>query len=196
MRKEMPYSHPRQSFRLALLGLFVATSVVTAQGPDRGQPIRLQAVTPTPQRLTPSQGRGAFEGLRRGRNTATVLGIVHNTLGQLVPAAGTVLVRNLGDGTVAGHAEVDGLAQFRILGLDPGTYTAELVGQSGSIITTSSAFSASSGDIIQLAPVVPIERESALMSALRHATSSIVTSAASAGIIAIDPGQPVSPQQP
>ena len=187
----MACSHLRRSLRLAVLGLCVATGAVTAQGPDRGQLIRLQPVTPTFERLTPIE---AFEGLRHRRHTATVHGIVQNTRGQLVPEAGTVLVRSLTDGTVSAQVEVDRLAQFTIQNLDPGLYTAELVGRSGSVIATSNAFSAGAGEIIQLAPVVPTEPVSGLLSALGQATSSVVTSAASAGIIATNPGQPVTPQ--
>ncbi|HUE90001.1 MAG TPA: hypothetical protein VMO26_28305 [Vicinamibacterales bacterium] len=193
----MADSRARRSCGLALFGLIVATSIVTAQGPDRGQPIRVRPVTPTPERLTPiREGRGAFESVRPGRSSVTVRGIVQNTQGELVPRAGSVRVRSLVDGTVAGRTDVDRLAQFTIAGLEPGIYTAELVGPSGAIIVTSAAFSAGAGEIIQLAPVVPETPASGIIAALGNATTSVVTSAASAGIIAVDPGQPVSPQQP
>lgn len=190
----MPYCDPRGPIRLTVLGFLVATSLVTAQGPEPGQAVRLQPITPRVERLTPvREGSGAFEGLRQDRTTITVRGIVQNTLGHLAPLAGTVLLRSLVDGTVAGEAEVDALAQFSIRGFGPGMYTAELVGHAGSVLATTSAFSADVGEIIHLVPVIPTTR-SGLVSTVETVTSSIVTSAASAGILAVNQGQPVTPQ--
>ena len=180
--------------RLALLGLFAASTLATAQDPQPGQVVRLQPIAPRVERLTPVQeGRGAFEALRRDRTTITVRGVVQNTEGHLVPLAGIIRLRSLTDGTVAGQGEVDSLAQFAITGCQPGIYTAELIGRSGAILVTTSAFSAKAGEIIQLAPVIPTRR-SGIAAAFETVTSLIVTSAASAGILVVNQGQPVTPQ--
>jgi hypothetical protein len=70
---------------------------------------------------------------------------------------------------------------------------AELVSDSGNLLATSASFSAGIGEVIQLAPVVPLTPASGLSSMLGNATSGAVSSAASAGIVAVDPGQPASP---
>jgi hypothetical protein len=188
------YAMSRQAVSIAMLSVIFATGVVTAQGRLAGQPVRLQPATPVPQRLEPiREGRGAFEPFRSRRNSISVYGIVQNHLGELVPRAGTVMVRNLADGAVVREAEVDALAQFSVKGLDPGVYAAELVGPAGSVLATSGAFSAGVGEVIQLAQVIPVAPVSGLLAALGDATSALVSSAASAGVLAVDPGQPVSP---
>jgi len=187
------------SKRGAAFGLFVgvlgAATLATAQGPERAQAIRLQPITPRIERLNPvREGRGAFESLRQDRATITVRGIVQNTLGHLVPLSGTVLVRSLADGSVAGRAEVDALAQFSIRGFEPGIYTAELIGPAGSVLATTNAFSADRGDVIQLVPVIPTAPESGPATTLWTVTSGIVTAAANAGTLLFNLGQPITPQ--
>ena len=74
-----------------------------------------------------------------------------------------------------------------------GVYVAELVGDAGAVIATSGSFTAVAGAVIQLPPIVPVAPQGLLSSILGNATSAAISSAASAGILAIDPGQPVSP---
>jgi hypothetical protein len=180
---------------LAMFGMVAATSLVAFQVPDRHQVVRLQPVSPRIERLDPVRdGRGAFEPLRERRTTVTVRGIVQNTLGHLMPLAGTVLIRSLADGTVAGRAEVDALAQFSTSGFGPGTYTGELVGPGGAVLATTAAFSAQAGETVQLVPVVPTTSRLVGSSTWESSTSAIVGAAAGSGILAYSKGQPVTPQ--
>jgi hypothetical protein len=144
---------------------------------------RLEPITDTP---------GAFSGLRSVKG-ATIYGIVQNQLGLLVPNAGVVLVRNLRDGSVVAESRVDELAQFTVRGFAPGLYAAELVDVSGGIIATTGSFSADVGQVIQLAPVVPVAPAGWLSTVVGNATSSAVSSAAGAGVMALDSGEPISP---
>jgi hypothetical protein len=178
-----------------MVGMVAAAGLVAAQAPDRRQAVRLQPVSPRIERLDPVRdGRGAFEPLRERRTTVTVRGIVQNTLGHLMPLAGTVLIRSLADGTVAGRAEVDALAQFSTSGFGPGTYTGELVGPGGAVLATTGAFSAHAGEIVQLVPVVPTTSRLGGSSTWETSTAAIVGAAAGSGILAYSKGQPVTPQ--
>jgi hypothetical protein len=145
-------------------------------------------------RLEPiTDSAGAFAGLRSSVKGATIYGIVQNQLGLLLPNAGLVLVRNLRDGGVVAESRVDELAQFAVRGFAPGLYTAELVDVSGGIIATTGSFSAEDGQVIQLAPVIPVSPAGWLSTVVGNATSSAVSSAAGAGVMALDSGEPISP---
>jgi hypothetical protein len=184
----------RFSSALAMAAMVVTSVLVAGQAPDGRQAVRLQPVSPRIERLNPVRdGRGAFEPLRERRTTVTVRGIVQNSMGHLMPLAGTVLIRSLADGTVAGRAQVDALAQFSTSGFGPGTYTGELVGPGGAVLATTGAFSAEAGEIVQLVPVVPTSRMAG-SSTVETTTAAIVGAAGGSGILAYSPGRPVSPQ--
>ncbi|MEW6320223.1 MAG: hypothetical protein AB1635_03945 [Acidobacteriota bacterium] len=178
---------------LAVAAVVVCAQVASAQGPIRNLPTLLQPIGPRAMVVEPIlDERGAFTRLPTNTR-GMIYGIVQNHLGELVPNAGTVQIRNLLTGEIVGQAEVNELAQFTLRGFDPGMYSAELVGQSGTIIATSGAFTASVGEVIQLAPVIPAAPLSGLANFASTATTSTVTSAAGSGVLAVEPGRPISP---
>jgi hypothetical protein len=171
-------------FLVALPGTGFLHAQRTVLAPTVLERFRLEPITDTP---------GAFSGLRSSVKGATIYGIVQNQLGLLVPNAGVVVVRDLRDGGVVAESRVDELAQFAVRGFAPGLYTAELVDVSGGIIATTASFSAEVGEVIQLAPVVPVTPAGWLSTVVGNATSSAVSSAAGAGVMALDSGEPISP---
>ena len=145
-----------------------AGTVVSAQGPIRATPIRSPRAV-TAEVLKPIEDSpGAFLPLRGNTRGATIFGVVQNHIGELVPLAGIIRVRSLIDGRIIGEVKVDNLAQFSLRGFDPGLYAAELVDEdTGGIRATTPAFSAGVGEVIQLAPVIPVNPVSGFGSSAR-----------------------------
>jgi hypothetical protein len=154
-----------------------------------GAPIRGERILAVPLDGT----AGAFGPSRAGVARATIHGIVQNHLGELVPQAGDVLLRSIADGRVVATVAVDSLAQFTVFDFEPGFYTAQLVDRSGDVLATTGAFTAGSGEVIELATVVPAAPLTNVASLATNVTQSVVSSAASAGVLAVDPGTPISP---
>lgn len=139
-----------------------------------------------------TDGAGAFSATP-GISNSRIFGVVINELGVVVPSAGFVIVRSLRDGKVIGQTEVDKLGQFSLPGVDPGLYAAELVNQSGTILTTSPSFTVGVGEIVQLTPVVSEYSLGGLGALVGNSTAGAVNSAVSAGVLAIDAASPISP---
>jgi len=137
---------------------------------------------------------GAFMPLRNTSTRPSIQGSVQNYLGKLVPNAGEVLIRSLTDGSVVAHTQVDQFAQFAVRGFDPGTYTAQLVNETGATLATTGAFTAGSGEVIRIAAVIPNSPLSHVANMLASSTSGVVDSAASGGVLAVKAGEPVSPE--
>jgi hypothetical protein len=137
---------------------------------------------------------GAFVPLRRGVGGPVIYGLVENHLGELVAKAGTIHIRSLIDGSVAARAEVNELAEFTARDFKAGVYVAELVDRTARVIVTTEAFTAHDGDIIRLVPVIPVRPLTGFATVLRNTTKTVVSSAASMGVLAVSPGTPVSPQ--
>lgn len=161
-----------------------------ALGPIRTPPIQLARIEP--ELLLDSEG--SFMPLRGTARGMSVYGIVQDHLGVLVPDAGTAQVRDIITGEVIAEAKVNELAQFSFRGLEPGLYTTELIGRGGSIISSSQAFSAAAGEVIQLAQTVPTIPLTGFGRFISSATSSVVSSAASAGVLAVAEDAPVTPE--
>jgi hypothetical protein len=138
---------------------------------------------------------GAFMPLRNTSTRPSIYGRVQNHLGDLVPNAGEVLIRSLTDGGVVAHTQVDQFAQFQVRGFDPGTYTAQLVNESGATVATTGAFTAGTGEVIRLAAVIPNSPLANVAALFANSTSSVVDSAASGGVLAVKAGEPVSPEK-
>jgi len=138
---------------------------------------------------------GAFTPMRNTSTRPSIIGSVKSYLGDLVPNAGDVLIRSLTDGSVVAHTQVDQFAQFLVRGIDPGLYTAQLVDATGATLATTGAFTASVGDVIHLAPVIPNSPFVNVAALFANSTSSVVDSAASGGVLAVKPGEPVSPEK-
>lgn len=187
------------SLTLRFLVVFVAVSqMVSAQGPQLGRPILGQPVRVDPMRLPARDevSRGAFVPNRTSQK-ATLHGIVQNHLGELVPLAGIVLLRSLVTGEVVAQAKVTELATFVVRGFDPGAYAAELIAPStGRLIAASEGFTAGNGEVIRIAPIIPndaIAGVAQLLSISNAATASVINSAISAGVLAVEMGLAVSP---
>jgi hypothetical protein len=155
----------------------------------RGAPIRAERIVAVPIDGT----AGSFGVTRAGAAGPTIRGIVQNYLGELVPRAGDVVIRSLADGQVVATVPVDGRAQFTASGFRPGFYTAQLIDDDGDVLASTGAFTAATGEVIQLAPVVPVTPLTNAPSFLSNASQTVVSSAASAGVMAIDPRTPISP---
>lgn len=137
-------------------------------------------------------GTGAFfapPGIRSSR----IFGVVINEMGVIVPSAGFVVVRSLRHGKVIGQTEVDKLGQFNVPGVEPGLYAAELVNQSGTVLSTSPSFTVGVGEIVQLTPVVSDTSLGGLASLMGDSTAGAVNSAVGAGVLAIETPDPISP---
>ena len=189
---------PRRLALLAVLAMLAAWFLgptLSAQGPLRAKPIVNAPLSNSPITIEPLDvGSGAFRKLRSNSRAITVYGIVRNHLGSLVPKAGLVVIRRLDDGRAIATTPVDEHAQFAWRGIDPGMYAAELVDDSGSVIATSAAFTANYGEVIQLAPVIPVSPVSGFSAWLSSATDAAINSANGAGVLAVSSGLPVSPR--
>jgi hypothetical protein len=186
------------SLTLRLLVIVLATGqMVSAQGrqlgtPILGQPVR---VNPIGLPLRDDVSRGAFTP-NRGSRAAVLHGIVQNHAGALVPLAGVVQLRSLVTGHVVGKAAVDSMATFVVRGFDAGSYTAELLDAMGSTIAASESFTAETGEVVTIAAIIPADPVfgvAQLLNTSSAATAAVVNSAVSAGVLAVDPGVPVSP---
>ena len=159
-----------------------ASTATEAQAPVTIAARHVRAVPITVARLVSASPR-----------SIDVLGIVQDHRGLPVPNAGTVLVRELQTGAVAGRTEVNALAQFNLRGLPPGLYTAELVTPSGTVIASTPAFAATAGQVVQISQTIPSPPVQAFSQMLRTATSAVLSSAASSGVLALRPGAPITP---
>jgi hypothetical protein len=182
---------------MALTFLVVSAGVVAQpRGPIDERIIgRRIEVPPISERINIApltEGTGAFSA-PPGVTSSRIFGIVINELGVIVPSAGVVVVRSLGNGKVIGQTPVDNLGQFSMRGVDPGLYAAELVDSGGTVVTSSPSFTVGIGEIVQLTPVVPQNSIGGLASILGNSTSSTINSAANAGVVAVVTGVPVSP---
>ncbi len=135
---------------------------------------------------------GSFSPLPSSRGM-TVFGIVQNHAGILVPNAGRVIIRDLFSGRVLARTAVNHLAEYSVRGLPPGVYTAELVNDDGNVIASSPAFTATDGEVIQLAQTIPNTPPQGIARAIRSATMAALSTAAGSGVLAIAPGAPVTP---
>jgi hypothetical protein len=169
-------------FTTIVSSLMAVTALVHAQVPVAVATRTSRAVPITVGRLVSASPRGV-----------DVLGIVQNHAGVLVPNAGTVLIRELETGTIAGRGEVNGLAQFSVRALPPGLYAAELVSSSGAVIASTASFSASAGQVVQISQTIPAPPLHAFSRTVRSATEAALSTAASTGITAIRSGAPVTP---
>jgi hypothetical protein len=152
-------------------------------------PIRGERILAEPLELT----AGALGAMAAGAARPAVFGIVLNHLGALLPNAGTVLIRSISNGSIVADVQVDARAQFTARGFEPGLYTAQLVDRGGNILASSGAFTAGIGEVIQLATIVPAAPVSNIPSMLSNTTQSVISSASSAGVLALDSGTPISP---
>ena len=153
-------------------------------------------VPPISERITVSpleDGPGAFTAAP-ATTASRIFGVVINELGMIVPSAGFVIVRSLRDGKVIGETEVDQLGQFSLPGVSPGLYLAELVNGSGTVITSSPAFTVGVGEIVQLTPVVSSSSTGGLAALLGSTTAGALNAAVNAGVLAVDIPEPLSPQ--
>ena len=91
---------------------------------------------------------------------------------------------------------MDQFANFSVASFEPGVYTAQVVDQTGTTRATTGAFTANAGDVIHLVPVIPNGPLANVAALFANSTSRVVNSAASGGVLAVQAGEPVSPERP
>lgn len=177
-------------------GIVVTGALLSAQVPApaaarhvRSAPIQVGRLVSAPL----MDAVGSFSPLRGTSSGVSIFGIVQNHMGVLVPNAGLVIIRELLTGKVVGTTQVNDLAQFSMRALPPGLYTAELVGRSGAVIASTPAFSAAVGEVIQLSQTIPAIPIQGFARAASSATSAVLSSAASSGVLAVTPGVAITP---
>lgn len=138
---------------------------------------------------------GAFTPMRNTSTRSSAIGSVQNYLGVLVPNAGEVVIRSLVDGNIVAHSQPDQFAQFLIRGFEPGLYTAHLVNGAGATLATTGAFLAGPGEMVGVTLIIPNSPLSNVAGIFANSTSSVVDSAASGGVLAVQTGEPVSPER-
>lgn len=189
--------HFRSLARPAAVVLLVG-SVAFAQGPGPiqerilGQRIDVPPLNERINIAPITEGVGAFSA-PPSSSRSRIFGIVINEVGLVVPSAGFVIVRSLMDGKVIGQTEVDAVGQFSLPGVEAGVYAAELVDQSGAVLTTTPSFTVGVGEIVQLTPVVSDTSFGGLASLMGNSTAGTVNSAVNAGVLAMDRAAPISP---
>lgn len=189
--------HFRSFTRPAALVLLVG-SVAFAQAPGPlqerilGQRIDVPPINERINIAPINDGSGAFTA-PPGISSSRIFGVVINEMGIVVPSAGFVIVRSLRDGKVIGQTEVDKTGQFNMPGVQPGLYAAELVNQSGTVLTSSPSFTVGVGEIVQLTPVVTDTSLGGLSSLMGNSTAGAIDSAVNAGVLAIKTPDPISP---
>ena len=200
-RAQIPHTLRRICRRVPLAVAVVsvlAVPVAVAQQPLQEQILgRRIPVPPIAERIDvrPIEDQvGSFSGLKSPHATR-IYGVVINELGVVLPAAGTVIIRSLADGRAVAQTKVDALGQFSIREIDSGMYIAELVNASGSILTSSPAFTVGVGQVVQLTPVVSQHTFGGLAQFLSSGTTSAVNSAITASILTVAPLPPVSPER-
>jgi len=187
-----------RNIEVALILALAAGGSLVAQGPiDERIRGHVLDVPPLSERISVKpieDAEGAFLGLKPAAITR-IDGVVINELGVVLPAAGVVIIRSLQDGRLVAKTPVDSLGQFSIRGLDPGLYVAELVGLNETILAATPAFNLGIAQVVQLTAVVPHSSLGGLAYLVGNGTAGALNSAVSSGILAIEPGVPVSPQR-
>lgn len=181
---------------LAPVGLLVALLPVTstqAQGPITGAPIRLKPLESGRIEGKPLEDTaGAFRGLRRTSGLTRIVGMVMTSNGVIVPSAGVVMLRSLTTGRVVGQVSVDPLGQFGLAGFEPGMYVAEVVDMTGSVIATSPAFTVGLSELVQVAPIIPVNPLTSFAYWAGNGAATAVNTATSAGVIAVTEGTDIT----
>jgi hypothetical protein len=136
---------------------------------------------------------GSFIPLRPSTRLASIIGFVQTHMGVPVPNAGEVIIRDVRTGRSVGTAHVNHLARFDVRSVPPGLYTAELIAPSGSVLTSTAAFTANAGEVIQLAQTIPVARAQGFSRIVSTATSAALTTAASSGVLAVGRGANITP---
>jgi hypothetical protein len=108
-------------------------------------------------------------------------------------AGAEVRLRELASGraTASATASTLGECDFQV---PPGTYVAELIARDGGVDSVSDATTVASGEVAQ-AVVRQQARSRSFAWWLGATTTAALAQAASLGVFAVDPGQPVSPQR-
>lgn len=194
MRERLPSSILVSGAVLALAALAVVSAAAQIRVPDaayrvRSAPIQVARVV-VGQPL--ESGIGAFMPLPASRR-ASIFGIVQNQVGELVPHAGDVVIRELRTGRIVARTAVDDLAQFSVRNIPTGLYVADLVDASGGVIASTGGFTAGVGEVIRLSQTIPVMPLSGFGRAVSSATSMALSSAANAGVLALATETKTSP---
>jgi hypothetical protein len=196
----VPFLHrTRLICRSAAVGVTVAAlgAALLAQSPIQERVVgrRIQ-VPPIAERIEirPIEHEvGSFQGLKP-QPPNRISGIVITDLGDVLPNAGTVIIRSLTSGQAVATAIVDGQGQFAVREVEPGVYTAVLVNDGGDILTSSAAFTVGVDQLVRITAVVPRRSPRGFAHYLTSATTAAVLAAVGAGILTVAPPPPTSPE--
>jgi hypothetical protein len=157
----------------------MALAVSTATAGD-GQPPRVQ---PRPAIVTLE---------RPFPQTGTIAGMARDAADRPLPGV-RLQLRDLRTGHMLRSAVADLDGTFSFLPVVPGTYVVELTLDDGSIAAVSEAATVGAGETVRV--VVRLSARSRSFAWwFGAATATALAQAASLGVLAVDPGQPVSPQ--
>ncbi|MDP1569773.1 MAG: carboxypeptidase-like regulatory domain-containing protein [Vicinamibacterales bacterium] len=132
------------------------------------------------------EGVGAF-----GASTNAIIGTARGADRSPIPEA-QLQLRDLRGGQVVERATADAEGRFAFRSLEPGTYIIEMTLIDGSVVALSEAVTIGSGEIIQTL-VQLASRTRTFGWWLGSTTSSALASAASLGVLSVEPGAPASP---
>lgn len=135
------------------------------------------------------EGSGAFAA-----STNAIIGTVRSADRRPIPEA-SLRLRHLGSGRVVQETISSAEGQFAFRGIEPGTYVVELTTDDGTVVALSEAITVGSGEVVQtLVQVAARTRTFGWW--FGSATASALGTAASLGLLTIEPGAPVSPTTP
>lgn len=113
--------------------------------------------------------------------------------GDDIIAEAHVQLRNLHTGAVGQTAITNGEGAFAFRAIEPGTYVVELTLATGAVAALSEATTVGTGEVVQTL-VRLTTRTRTFGWWLGSTTNSVASQAAASGVLAVDPGVPVSPQ--
>lgn len=124
--------------------------------------------------------------------TNALIGTARDAGDDLLPDM-QVQLRNLRSGTVNQAMKTNAEGAFAFRSIEPGTYVVELVLADGAVAAISEATTVGSGEVVQtLVRLTTRTRTFGWWAG--STTNSILAQAAGSGVLAVDPGVPISPQ--
>lgn len=168
--------------RRLILGVIVALVLAVPGMAQQGTLVRSECLgLPAVE-----EGAGAF-----GASTNAIIGTARGAGRGPLPEA-QVQLRDLRTGQVVERVTADADGRFAFRSLEPSTYLVEMTLADGSVVALSEAVTIGSGEIIQTL-VQLASRSRTFGWWLGSTTSSVLSSAASLGVLAVEPGAPASP---
>jgi hypothetical protein len=127
-------------------------------------------------------------------STNAVIGTARGADRNPLPEA-RLQLRDLRSGRIVERGVADAEGRFAFRSVEPGTYIVEMTLTDGSVVALSEAVTIGSGEIVQTLVQLPA-RSRSFGWWLGSTTTSALSSAASLGILTVEPGAQVSPTTP